>query len=307
VAIEVGKSSEATKRSENGRQWRGTLHQRNGYRELCDLAHRLVFMELVVTSAVTRRCRRRVTSERDVHQESAVTTYDLSSLTSTVSYRETTSDVHPHEREGARRAVNVIVAALGLVLAAPIMALIAIAIKATSRGPVFFRQTRIGLDLRTSNGGNHRRRVDLGGRPFTLYKFRTMHVEQPGQAQQVWAAKNDPRVTSVGRFLRVTRLDELPQLWNVLLGHMNVVGPRPEQPVIFQNLRHEVSGYQLRQRVRPGITGKAQIELPYDSCVDDVRKKVAADLEYIERQSVVEDLRIMLFTAPAVLWRKGGW
>lgn len=236
-----------------------------------------------------------------------MTTFDLSSLSSSVTYRSVSKATHPHEREGARRIVNVVAAAIGLVAAAPVMLLIAIAIKLTSRGPVFFRQTRVGLDIRSSNGGNHRRRVDLGGRPFMLYKFRTMHVEAPGAVKQVWAAKNDPRVTSIGRFLRVTRLDELPQLWNVLLGHMNVVGPRPEQPAIFQNLRDEVTGYTLRQRVRPGITGRAQIYLHYDTCIDDVRKKVAADLEYIDRQSVLEDLRIMLLTAPAVLWRKGGW
>lgn len=236
-----------------------------------------------------------------------MTTFDLSSLSSSVTYRPVSKATHPHEREGARRIVNVVAAAIGLVAAAPVMLLIAIAIKLTSRGPVFFRQTRVGLDIRSSNGGNHRRRVDLGGRPFMLYKFRTMHVEAPGAVKQVWAAKNDPRVTSIGRFLRVTRLDELPQLWNVLLGHMNVVGPRPEQPAIFQNLRDEVTGYTLRQRVRPGITGRAQIYLHYDTCIDDVRKKVAADLEYIDRQSVLEDLRIMLLTAPAVLWRKGGW
>ncbi len=246
-------------------------------------------------------------SERDLQLNPTVTTYDLSSLSSTVTLRETTRDAHPHDREGARRLLNVVAAGVGLILAAPVMLVIAIAIKLTSPGPVFFRQVRIGLDLRTSNGGNHRRRVDLGGRPFTLYKFRTMQVERPGEAKQVWASKNDPRVTALGRFLRVTRLDELPQLWNVLLGHMNVVGPRPEQPVIFQSLRNEVVSYPLRQRVRPGITGKAQIELHYDTCVEDVRKKVAADLAYIERQSVLEDLRIMLLTAPAVLWRKGGW
>jgi len=216
-------------------------------------------------------------------------------------------DAHPHEREGARRALNVAAAVVGLVVASPVMLCIAIAIKLTSPGPVFFKQTRIGLDVRRSTGGNHRRRQDLGGRPFTLYKFRTMRAEAPGKGSQVWASKGDPRVTSIGRFLRVTRLDELPQLWNVLLGHMNVVGPRPEQPVIFQNLRNEVTGYALRQRVRPGITGNAQITLHYDTCIDDVRKKVAADLEYIEGQSVMEDLRIMLLTAPAVIWRKGGW
>jgi lipopolysaccharide/colanic/teichoic acid biosynthesis glycosyltransferase len=236
-----------------------------------------------------------------------MTTFGLHSVVPKVTLQRAVPDAHPHSREGTRRVLNVVVAAIGLVLAAPVMALIALAIKLTSPGPVFFTQTRVGLDLRSSRGGNNRRRQDLGGRPFKLFKFRTMHVERAGEAQQVWASRNDPRVTRIGRVLRVTRLDELPQLWNVLLGHMNVVGPRPEQPQIFQNLRDELSSYALRQRVRPGITGRAQIHLHYDTCIDDVRKKVAADLEYIERQSVLEDLRIMLLTAPAVIWRKGGW
>ena len=214
---------------------------------------------------------------------------------------------HPHRQEGARRTLNVGVAAMGLVLAAPVMALIAAAVKLTSKGPVFYRQQRIGLDLRDSNGGNHRRKVDLGGKPFTIYKFRTMRVPKVGQDAQVWADSNDPRITPIGTFLRRTRLDELPQLFNVLVGDMNVVGPRPEQPAIFQNLRGEVSGYAARQRVRPGITGQAQITLHYDTCVDDVRKKVAADLDYISKQSLVEDLRIMALTAPVVILRKGGW
>lgn len=214
---------------------------------------------------------------------------------------------HPHEKEGARRALNVSVAALGLVLAAPIMAVVALAVKLTSKGPVLYRQQRIGLDLRESNGGNHRRKMDLGGKPFTIYKFRTMQVAEPGKDEQVWAHSNDARVTRVGSFLRRTRLDELPQLFNVLIGDMNIVGPRPEQPAIFQNLRGEVAGYAARQRVRPGITGQAQITLHYDTCVDDVRKKVAADLDYIAKQSLVEDLRIMALTAPVVILRKGGW
>ena len=212
---------------------------------------------------------------------------------------------HPHYREGARRALNVAVAAFGIVVAAPIMVAVAVAVKLSSPGPVFYRQRRVGLDIRSTNGGNHRRKVDLGGRPFTIFKFRTMRVAQPGQEMQVWASQNDPRVTPIGNFLRRTRLDEIPQLFNVLLGDMNVVGPRPEQPEIFQNLRVEVPNYHARQQVRPGITGRAQITLQYDSCVDDVRKKVAADLEYIESQSLVEDLRIMAMTAPVMLFRKG--
>lgn len=212
---------------------------------------------------------------------------------------------HPHYREGARRALNVAVAAVGILVTAPLMLAVAVAVKLSSPGPVFYRQRRVGLDIRTTSGGNHRRKVDLGGKPFTIFKFRTMRVATPGQELQVWASQNDPRITPIGNFLRRTRLDELPQLFNVLIGDMNVVGPRPEQPAIFQNLRNEVPNYHARQQVRPGITGRAQITLQYDSCIDDVRKKVAADLEYIESQSLVEDLKIMAMTAPVMFLRKG--
>ena len=210
--------------------------------------------------------------------------------------------------EGARRALNVAIAALGLVLALPAMIVIAALIKLTSRGPVFFTQTRVGLDRRalTGAGGNTRRHVDAGGRLFTMYKFRTMAVAEP-KAKQVWARPDDPRVTSIGRVLRKLRLDELPQLWNVLLGDMNVVGPRPEQPSIFNYLRVQVEGYARRQRVRPGITGWAQVNLAYDRSVDDVKEKVAHDLEYIRNQSTLQDLKIMLLTPAVMLGRRGGW
>lgn len=264
-----------------------------------------VLVQVVTKKRLKRYAGLHARSVREVRSAWVMTTFSLSSVES-VSRVTSEETVHPHDREGARRILNVVVAGIGLVVAAPVMTLIAVAVKLTSPGPVFYKQERVGLDRRTSNGGNSRRRVDIGGRPFTLYKFRTMRVQAPGAAPQVWAAKNDPRITPIGGFLRKTRLDELPQLWNVLLGQMNVVGPRPEQPAIFQDLRLQVSSYQLRQRVRPGITGNAQITLAYDSCLDDVRKKVQADLEYIDRQSVLEDLRIMVLTAPAVLLRRGG-
>lgn len=212
---------------------------------------------------------------------------------------------HPHGHEGARRSLNVVVAAIGIALSAPIMLIIAALLKLTSAGPVFYRQQRVGLDVRSTTGGNFRRKVDIGGKPFTIYKFRTMRSALPGDEVQVWASANDPRITPLGAFLRRTRLDEIPQLFNVLIGDMNVVGPRPEQPDIFQNLRGEVTSYAARQQVRPGITGRAQITLQYDSCIDDVRRKVAADLEYIRTQSLVEDLRIMAMTAPVMIFRKG--
>lgn len=214
---------------------------------------------------------------------------------------------HPHDREGARRILNVLVAVLGLAVAAPVMALIAITIKLTSPGPVLYRQKRVGLCAPTNENGRRERCAESGGVLFTIYKFRTMRVAAALAETQVWCAERDPRITALGRFLRRSRLDELPQLVNVLLGDMNVVGPRPEQPDIFASLRTEVAGYALRQRVRPGITGLAQITLPYDTCVEDVRKKVAADLRYIAEQSLTTDLRIMLRTFPVMLTRFGGW
>jgi len=210
-------------------------------------------------------------------------------------------------RERARHALNVAAAALGILATAPLMALIAIAIKLTSRGPVIFRQTRIGVDERARGvpDGNHDRKRNLGGRPFTIYKFRTMVVG--AGAAQVWAAPDDARVTAVGRVLRRFRLDELPQLFNVLRGDMNVVGPRPEQPEIFGRLRAQLPRYAWRQRVLPGITGWAQVNQCYDRTLDDVRGKVRLDLEYIRRASLREDVRIMLMTIPVMLGRKFGW
>jgi lipopolysaccharide/colanic/teichoic acid biosynthesis glycosyltransferase len=206
----------------------------------------------------------------------------------------------------ARRALNVAVAGLGLVASMPLMLAIGAMIKLTSKGPVLYRQTRVGLDRRAngSDGGNRRRRADLGGKPFTIYKFRTMRFSSGG-GRQVWASADDPRVTPVGRVLRKLRLDEIPQLFNVLRGDMNVVGPRPEQPSIFADLRTQVHRYAERQRVRPGITGWAQINHHYDETVEDVRRKVVYDLDYISRQSLAEDLKIMLLTAPTVMLGKG--
>ncbi len=209
--------------------------------------------------------------------------------------------------EGPRRAVNVLAAALGLIVTGPLMLLIGLLIKLSSRGPIFFTQTRVGIDLRNPGKavGNGRRRTDVGGRPFTIYKFRTM-APASGQTQ-TWAQPNDPRVTALGRVLRKFRLDELPQFVNVLGGDMNLVGPRPEQPRIFSDLREQIPGYQWRQRVRPGITGRAQVNVGYDSSVENVSRKVAYDLKYVERQSVVEDLCIMARTIPVMVFGRGAW
>ncbi|CAN5606363.1 sugar transferase [soil metagenome] len=206
-----------------------------------------------------------------------------------------------------RRLLNVSIALVSLIATLPVMLIIALAILLTSRGPILYRQVRVGINRRNGSGGNWRRSVDYGGRLFTMYKFRTMYMVPEQQAMQVWAAPNDPRVTPVGRLLRKCRLDELPQLVNVLKGDMNIVGPRPEQPNIFLDLREQIRRYPERQCVLPGITGLAQVSQSYDQDMDDVKRKLAFDLEYAARQSVLEDLRIMLRTVPVVVFGRGAW
>jgi lipopolysaccharide/colanic/teichoic acid biosynthesis glycosyltransferase len=204
-----------------------------------------------------------------------------------------------------QRALNVAVALVLMAVALPAMVLIAVLVALTSRGPILYTQWRVGVDRRFGRPrGSWRRQVDYGGRLFKIYKFRTMQVAN-GPEKQVWAQPGDPRVTRLGRVLRSYRLDELPQLWNVLRGDMNIVGPRPEQPMILMRLREEIEGYADRQRVLPGITGWAQVNHHYDRCLDDVRRKVQLDLEYAARQSALEDMKIMLRTVPVMILRKG--
>jgi lipopolysaccharide/colanic/teichoic acid biosynthesis glycosyltransferase len=207
------------------------------------------------------------------------------------------------------RGLNVVVATVALLLTLPLWLLIGLAIRLTSRGPIFYSQTRVGLDARALRPRHHdsRRREDIGGHPFTIWKFRTMTVDAEQHGQAVWAKANDQRVTAVGGFLRSCRLDELPQLFNVIKGDMNLVGPRPERPQLFSELRQQIPNYHHRQRVRPGITGHAQVHLQYDTSVEDVRRKVEHDLEYIATRSVWQDLTIMIKTIPVMLFRKGGW
>lgn len=219
-------------------------------------------------------------------------------------------EVIPRERnEQVSRAVNFLLASIALVAALPVLLLLAIAVKLTSRGPILYAQTRVGLDRRwRSTLALHERRLeDLGGQVFTIYKFRTMRVDAERGSGAVWAQENDPRVTRLGKYMRILRLDELPQLWNVLLGDMNIVGPRPERPSIVSRLREDIPEYQCRHRVKPGITGLAQINQNYDSCIDDVRSKVSWDLRYIREQGVWTDVGIMLRTVPAVLLKYRGW
>ena len=219
-------------------------------------------------------------------------------------------EVIPRERnEKANRILNIVLASVALILLSPLLLIVAIAIRLTSRGPVLYAQTRVGLDRRwRSTLALHERRLeDLGGQVFTIYKFRTMRVDAERGVGAVWAQENDPRVTKLGKSLRMLRIDELPQFWNVVLGDMNIVGPRPERPSIVSRLREDIPEYQCRHRVKPGITGLAQINQKYDACIDDVRSKVGWDIRYIREQGVLRDLSIMVKTLPSVLLRHRGW
>jgi lipopolysaccharide/colanic/teichoic acid biosynthesis glycosyltransferase len=216
-----------------------------------------------------------------------------------------------------RSAFNWFFALLMLILASPLFFLLALAIKLDSTGPVFFMQERVGRnrrrhDRRTPGVTLHncrrrsdRRQSNLHGKPFMVYKFRTMVVDAEKRCGPIWATKNDPRITKVGKFLRKTRLDELPQLINVLRGEMMIVGPRPERPFFVEKLSRQIDGYIERLTVKPGITGLAQVENGYDSSVDDVKTKVAYDLQYIKSSSVSRDLIIMLKTIGVVLGCRG--
>ncbi len=209
--------------------------------------------------------------------------------------------------EQLRRALNVVAALVAFVLTLPFTLLIGLLIKLSSPGPILYTQARVGIDRRRPGDGvsDGRRVVDYGGKLFRIYKFRTMYVS-PGDAPQMWARRDDPRVTPVGRVLRKYRLDELPQVFNVLRGDMNLVGPRPEQPRIFALLRDQIPNYELRQRVLPGLTGLAQVNQTYDTSTEDVRRKVQYDLEYIARRSTTQDVRILLAT-PLAVFKKRAW
>jgi lipopolysaccharide/colanic/teichoic acid biosynthesis glycosyltransferase len=200
-----------------------------------------------------------------------------------------------------------VIAAVMLLVASPVMLVTVILIRLTSRGPVLYTQVRVGLDRRwnSTRSLNERRWEDLGGSPFTILKFRSMREDAEANGQAVWARHDDDRVTPIGTFMRKTRIDELPQLLNVIRGDMNIVGPRPERPSIFVRLREQINEYPVRQRVKPGITGLAQVSNPYDSCLDDVRRKVYFDIQYMKRQSLGEDIRIMVLTVPVMMFRIG--
>lgn len=189
-----------------------------------------------------------------------------------------------------KRLFDMTVASIGLLLAAPVMFLLVLIVRHESkwRDPAIYKQIRTGQH----------------GQPFTIYKFRSMVVDAE-RSGAVWAQKNDPRVTKVGAFMRKTRLDELPQLWNVLKGDMSFVGPRPERPEFVEQLSHKIPFYAMRHRVKPGITGWAQVNYPYGDSEADTREKLQYDLYYIKNYSLFLDLTILVQTAEVVLWRKG--
>ena len=187
-----------------------------------------------------------------------------------------------------KRTMDVGLALIGLALSLPVMALVAVAIKLDSKGPVLFRQERVGER----------------GRIFVLNKFRSMSVDAERHGP-VWAAARDPRVTRVGRRLRHTRLDELPQFWNVLVGDMSFVGPRPERPEFVGTLQREIPFYMGRHSVKPGITGWAQVRHRYAASVEDSMEKLQYDLYYIKNLSPLLDLVILLSTLQVVLFARG--
>lgn len=190
--------------------------------------------------------------------------------------------------ETLRRLVSIAVSFTGLIVCLPFLPFIMLAVRLSSPGPIFFRQTRVGQR----------------GKLFSLVKFRTMRQDAEANGA-VWAKDNDPRVTPVGRFLRATRLDEIPQLWNVLRGDMGFVGPRPERPEFVEWLNQEIPFYELRHIIRPGITGWAQVRYQYGASLEETRRKLEYDLYYVKHLSLGLDLLIMFETIKTILLRRG--
>lgn len=188
-----------------------------------------------------------------------------------------------------KRLIDLVLASVGFVLTAPLTLFTALAVYLESDGPVLYCQERVGEN----------------GRRFTLFKFRSMRLDAEEAGHPMWARDNDDRVTRVGRFIRVTRLDELPQLWNVLRGDMSFVGPRPERPFFVEQLEQEIPFYQQRHAVKPGVTGWAQIKYQYGSSIEDAVEKLRYDLYYIKHLSIALDLSIVFDTVKVIMFGKG--
>jgi exopolysaccharide biosynthesis polyprenyl glycosylphosphotransferase len=184
---------------------------------------------------------------------------------------------------------NRLLSAIGVVVASPIMLLTALAVRISSPGPILYRQVRVGLD----------------GELFTLYKFRSMRADAEAETGAVWASKDDPRITKVGKIIRKLRFDELPQLVNGLIGNMSIVGPRPERPEFVHSLSEKIPYYRQRHCVRPGITGWAQINYKYGDTLEDTITKLEYDLYYIKNMSFRLDTYIIFHTVKAMLLSRG--
>ena len=189
-----------------------------------------------------------------------------------------------------KRVFDLGVSFVGLVLCSPLMILTALAVRLDSKGPIIYRQTRSGQNRKV----------------FDLYKFRSMISEAEAETGPVWSSENDPRITRVGRFIRKTRLDEMPQMWNVFKGDMSFVGPRPERPEIVKELVAEIPFFNERHNVKPGITGWAQVCFPYGSSVAASMEKLSYDLYYIKNAGLGTDLAILFQTFKIILFGGGG-
>lgn len=202
---------------------------------------------------------------------------------------EVMPDPMPAWEKSVKRLMDIVLSVVILVISAPVMMVVALLIRFTDPGPVIFAQERVGLF----------------GRPFVMYKFRSMFVNAEAKTGPTWATENDPRITPVGYWLRRLRLDELPQLWNVLRGDMSLVGPRPEREHFVKQFKAQIPLYARRLRVRPGITGWAQVKWKYDETFDDVKEKTKYDLFYVENISLKMDIKILINTIATMLAGKG--
>tara|TARA_Y100001970_G_scaffold460_1_gene542 strand:- start:1471 stop:2880 length:1410 start_codon:yes stop_codon:yes gene_type:complete len=188
-----------------------------------------------------------------------------------------------------KRFLDIFVSITSLIITFPILFVISILIKSSSKGPIIFKQERVGLN----------------GKPFIVHKFRTMYEDSEKETGPVWAKTNDPRITKVGKFIRKTRIDEFPQFYDVLIGNMSIVGPRPEREYFISQLQEKFPYYMRRLNVRPGVTGWAQIMGSYDTDIDSVENKLKLDFYYIENISIWLDIKIMIITIWVILSGKG--